>query len=655
MSYNLSSDAGGPANPTYPGISTPALRRIRTATLAAVALAALALLLWWGARIYTDWLWFSHLGFQSVYTKLTLIRFWLFVGGTLAAAAVLVLNFLLVVRFAHGPSSLSLPPGTVRLIRSSLAAAAALTGVIASPLFGQALADRWQTVLLFLYRVPFGVTDPQFGLDVTFYAVTLDLLNQLQRWFLGLTVTVILTSLALYAALLNLRGLNLVITPRILKHVSVLGLALMLGIAARQTLDIFELVLSNHGSLTGATYTDVHVRIPVLLFLAGIALMAAVGFAVSRYFGGLRLIAGSFSLWVIMLLVAGLAYPALFQRFWVAPSEFAREQLYIERNLDATRRAYQLDRVREVPFAGSGVLTAEAVSQNRPTVDNIRLWDSQPLRDVYNQLQFSQLYYTFFNVDTDRYIVNGRLRQVMLGARELDLENLPVEARNWVNRRLQYTHGYGIAMSPANVFTPGDGRPDFLVRDIPIAGAFSITRPQLYYGEEAAGFAIVGGAMTEVDPEPGFQRHEGLGDVPLSSLARRVAFAGRFGDVNIMLSDQVTPQSRIQYRRSVARRVQAIAPFLKLDRDPYIVVDDAGRLWWLLDAYTATDRYPTPLRRRRGPTTSATVSKWRWTPIMAVSTFMWRMWRTLCCRCTGEPSPPCFRTCPKCRRPCAIT
>jgi uncharacterized membrane protein (UPF0182 family) len=565
---------------------------MRTAALSIAALVLLVLLLWWAARVYTDWLWFGHLGFRGVFTKLTLLRLGLFAGGTLIAAAVLILNLFLVVRSSRGQSSLSLPEDTQRLLQASLAGAAALAVLIASPLFGQALANRWNPVLLFLHRVPFGVADPQFGLDVTFYAVTLGLLNQLQGWLLGLTVTVILACLALYAAILNLRGLNLIVTPRVLKHLSVLGMFLMLIIAARHSLDVFGLVVGNRGGPAGAYYTDIHARLPVLLFLTGIAVMAAAGFAVNRYFGGLRLIVGSFSLWVIMALLAGLAYPALFQRFRVAPSEFALEQPYILRNLAATRAAYQLDGVQVVPFPAAVTLTPEVVRQNRSTVDNIRMWDPQPMKDVYNQLQFSQLYYTFLNVDYDRYQVDGQLRQVMLGARELDPDNLPAEARNWVNQRLQYTHGYGIAMSPANVFTPGEGRPDFLVRDIPILSGFPITRPQLYYGEGPTGFALLNSAMTEVDPDPAFRRYSGQGGVPLTSFARRTAFAWRLGDLNLMLSDQITAETRVEYRRSVAQRVAAIAPFLKLDQDPYIVLDDSGHLWWILDAYTTTGRYP---------------------------------------------------------------
>jgi uncharacterized membrane protein (UPF0182 family) len=276
----------------------------------------------------------------------------------------------------------------------------------------------------------------------------------------------------------------------------------------------------------------------------------------------------------------------------VDPDEFQKERPYILRNLDATRTAYQLSEIQEVSYSAAGRLNVQAVQDNRETLDNIRLWDPEQLQDAYNQLQFIDLYYNFLNMDSDRYMVDGQLRQVLVSAREVSLEGLPPDARNWVNQKLQYTHGYGIVMSPANGFTQSEGRPEFLVRDIPIQGSFQITRPELYYGEASGKFAIVNSSMPEVDPHPGFQHYDGPGDVSIGSIFRRLAYAWEFADINILLSDQITAQSRIQYRRHIKERVGTIAPFLKLDRDPYPVLDDGGKLWWLQDVYTTTDRYP---------------------------------------------------------------
>ena len=325
MSYNLSNDASAASGPIFPGISTNHLRRIRQWCLAITALVFLSLFLWWIGNVYTDWLWFGQLGFRGVYTKILVLKVWLFMGGTLVSSLALVLSLYLTVRFSRGQSTLDLPPSSIRLLWAIIIACAALTTLIAGPTFGAAASGRWEIFLLFFNRVSFGVTDPQFGLDISFYVVTLRLLNFIQGWVLALTITVSIASLTLYAAIFALRGIRLVLTPRMLNHVAILGLVLMLAIAAKHALDIYGLVLSSGGIVAGATYTDVNARIPALWFLTVIAVLAAAGFGVSRYVVGLRLMAGSFSLWVIMALLAGVAYPALFQRLQVAPDEFSRE------------------------------------------------------------------------------------------------------------------------------------------------------------------------------------------------------------------------------------------------------------------------------------------------------------------------------------------
>jgi uncharacterized membrane protein (UPF0182 family) len=591
MSYDLSSDANG-SPPNFPGISVNNLRRVSKWGLISVGVLFFFLVLWWAVGVYTDWLWFNHLGFRNVFTQILFLKVGLFLSGAIVAALVLSLNFNLSTRFARGQSVLPLPPDSMRLLVAIVFATVVITVLIASAVFGAVAAGRWETFLLFLNWVPFGATDPVFGLDFSFYIVTLHLLNFIHGWSLALVITSIITSLALYLTIFGLRGINLVITPRMLKHLAVMGSALMLIIALGHVLSIYELVLSEQGIVKGATYTDINARIPVRWFLTSIAVLSAIGFGVSAYHGGLRLIIGSFSLWVILVLLAGLAYPALFQRFQVAPNEFLRERAFIQRNIEATRAAYQLDQIRESDYSADGALNAESIQEVRSTLDNIRLWDLQPIKDAYNQTQFLHLYYNFLNVDSDRYVVDDQLRQVLVAARELDPDNLPADAQNWVNQRLQYTHGYGVAMSPATGFTPGEGRPEFFIRDIPIQGKLAVTRPELYYGESPINFVIVNTNLREVDPSPGFEQYHGSGGVSLSSPLRRIAYAWQFGDINILLSDQINPDSRIQYRRQIRERVQTIAPFLKLDEDPYPVLDDTGKLWWILDAYTTTSRYP---------------------------------------------------------------
>ena len=592
MSFDLTNDSDEPEGPNLPGISEVVLQRVRKGCIIAVGLLFAFLILWWLRTVYTDLLWYGELGYRGVFTKILVMKLWLFIGGTLVTAAALIVNFYYTFRFSRGPSTLPVTDETMRLLRALLVAAVVITALTAAPVFGSAAAGRWEVFLLFLNKVSFGVPDAEFGQDLSFFIVTLRMLNFIQSWIMGILITSVVMSLLLYAGIYGLRGLNFFLAPRMLKHIGILGGLLMVSIAAGHVLAIYELVVSPGGLVAGAGYTDIHARIPVLWLMTSIAALGAGAFFVSNYFGGLRLMVGSFSLWIIMALLANLAFPALFQRFQVDPNEFEREQVYIERNIESTRVAYQLDQVEEVALPAVRDIDANVVANNLPVIENIRLWDVEPLQDAYNQLQFMELYYNFLNMDSDRYVLDGRLRQVLLAARELDPDNLPADARNWVNRRLQYTHGYGVAMSPATGFTPEEGRPEFFIQDIPIRGEIPIRQPELYYSESPAPFAIVNSTAPEVDPSGSQLHYDGPGGVNLDSTFRRLAYAWQFADINILLSDQISSGTRIQYRRQISERVHALAPFLTMDDDPYPVVDKAGKLWWLQDAFTTTDRYP---------------------------------------------------------------
>ena len=592
MSFDLTNDSDEPEGPNLPGISEVVLQRVRKGCIIAVGLLFAFLILWWLRTVYTDLLWYGELGYRDVFTKILVMKLWLFIGGTLVTAAALIVNFYYTFRFSRGPSTLPVTDETMRLLRALLVAAVVITALTAAPVFGSAAAGRWEVFLLFLNKVSFGVPDAEFGQDLSFFIVTLRMLNFIQSWIMGILITSVVMSLLLYAGIYGLRGLNFFLAPRMLKHIGILGGLLMVSIAAGHVLAIYELVVSPGGLVAGAGYTDIHARIPVLWLMTSIAALGAGAFFVSNYFGGLRLMVGSFSLWIIMALLANLAFPALFQRFQVDPNEFEREQVYIERNIESTRVAYQLDQVEEVALPAVGDIDANVVANNLPVIENIRLWDVEPLQDAYNQLQFMELYYNFLNMDSDRYVLDGRLRQVLLAARELDPDNLPADARNWVNRRLQYTHGYGVAMSPATGFTPEEGRPEFFIQDIPIRGEIPIRQPELYYSESPAPFAIVNSTAPEVGPSGSQLHYDGPGGVNLDSTFRRLAYAWQFADINILLSDQISSGTRIQYRRQISERVHALAPFLTMDDDPYPVVDKAGKLWWLQDAFTTTDRYP---------------------------------------------------------------
>ena len=600
MSHDLINDSDPVPGPPLPGLTAARYTFLRRWLLVLAILAALIALVWFSVSVYADYLWYDQLGYGSVYLYLTLIKTSLFVIGGLLAATMVALNISIVLPLAMGPISRPLPVDFLRLCLLLLRIFIYSTLVITGLIFGSQANDNWQQVVLFLHQVPFGVTDPQFGLDANFYIINLKIVRAAQTWLLSLFITIIVISVVLYGAIYLLRGLSFVLTPRTLRHMASLGIFLMLTLALHHVLSTYELVLSDGGVVSGATYTDVHARIPVYWFLVGIAVLAAAGFGASIRFAGLRLMAGSFTLWLLMFLLAGILYPALFQRFRVSPDEFAREQPYIQRNIDASRAAFGLDAVEETVYPVGDSLDKAALEENRGAIENIRLWDAAPLQSAYNQLQFMELYYSFLNADSDRYVVDGQLQQVLIAARELDQERLPTDARNWVNHRLQYTHGYGVSMTPATGFTPGEGRPEYFIQDIPIKSQLPITRPEVYYGESPVDFAIVNSGMREVNPGSATWSYDGEGGVPLDSWFRRLLYAFKFGDVNILISDQVTPDSRIQFNRHVRQRVKAIAPFLKLDEDPYPVLDSSGKLWWLQDAYTVTDGYPYSTRAGSG-------------------------------------------------------
>ena len=547
--------------------------------------------------VYTDWLWFGQVGFLSVFKKILIMRIWLFFAGALLAAAILLVNLYIAYRLTRGESILPLAPELIGLGRLGIIVGLSVTVLLMSVVFGAVAQNRWETLLIFMNRVPFWVEDPLFNKDMSFHVAVMPMLHFIQGWLMGMVIATLVGVVALYLAIFALRGLKFELTPRVRGHLAVLGALLMLTIAAAHYLDIFELVFSGRGAAPGAGYTDVHARIPGLWLLVAIALVSAVGFVVSLKYGGLRLMVASFSLWAVLAILAGGIYPVAFQGLRVTPSELDREENYIQRAIDATGQAYNLDLIEEKLIPYNPTLTAETVADNSETIKNIRIWDHRPLRDTYNQIQTFRQYYNFLGVDVDRYLFpNGEYRQVMLSGRELIPESLDLGAQNWVNRKLIYTHGYGAVMSPVNEATE-EGEPSFLLRDLPPTGILNVGRPEIYYGENTKDYVIVNTNTDEFDyPGPEgtsevYKDYEGTGGVKVGSFLRRAAFAWQFLDYNILISGQIKSDSKIQYRRQIQDRVSEIAPFLRLDSDPYLVVGTEGRLWWIQDTYTVTDRY----------------------------------------------------------------
>ncbi len=543
------------------------------------------------AGLYADWLWFEDLGYLSVYRTRLLTQVVAFLVGFLAVVGVLWANWLFL------PPRLSvqtvLRPFRARVVRTGghpfrwLFVAA---GLLIAFVMALILSERWLDFFLFLRATPFGLTDPIFGLDVSFYIFRLPLYQLLVGWLLALVVLSLIGVLIAYGTTGVLRDQGPI------AHLSVLG-ALALGlIAARYPLARLELLISSRGVVFGAGYTDVHARIPLYNILTVVVLLAAVLFLVNVFLRRWRLLLIVGAAW-LLITVVGPIYPAILQRYVVAPNELAAERPYIRHAIAFTRYAFGLENIREYEFPAEGQLTPQVLEENQSTLQNVRLWDWRPLLTTYGQLQEIRLYYTFNDVDVDRYLIGGQLRQVMLSVRELDTEQLPEQAQTWVNRHLVFTHGYGAVVSPVNEFTP-EGLPVLMVRDIPPRStdpALTVTRPEIYFGEVTNEYAIVNTTEPEFDYPSGdenvYTRYEGPAGVPLGGFFRRLLFAVHFNSSQILFSSAIRPDSRILFHRQIDDRVQTLAPIFWYDADPYPVIAD-GRIVWLYDAYTWTNRFP---------------------------------------------------------------
>ncbi len=599
----------GGDSPQEPAIGPPTMSpSFMKWSLVIIGLIVLFGIFSFGRGVYTDLLWFDSLGFRTIFVKVTVTRIALFAIGAVVTAIVLSVSLRIAHMHSSGEVNLPIPPEVIPTLRRAVFWGAIIVIVILSLIFGSVLAARWELFLRFTNSVPFGQVDPVYGRDIGFYIFNLPLYSFIQGWILGLGIVTLLATVGLNFINYSLRGSSYSLTGARLAHLSVIAAVIMLTMAAGHWLDRWALVLSEDGAVFGAAYADLNARRPALLIMTIVAVAAAILMAANVYLRELRMVLGAVVLWVVLGLVLNSAWPALIQQFSVTPNEFVRESPYIARNIELTRQGFALDRIEEAFFQAEPDVSVELLEDNITTINNIRLWDYRPLSSVYRQIQLIRPYYDFKDADVDRYYIDGEYKQVLLSAREVAPEKLNPQDQTWVNNTLSYTHGIGIAMSPATEFTP-EGRPEFYAQDIPIDGAIPIGRkdgvtppdlivdnPRIYYGENTVNYVIVNSNTQEIDyqTESGelFRNHyDGEGGVRLDSFFRRLAYAWQFGDVNILISGEVAPDSRLQYRRHIQERVTSIAPFLQLDRDPYIVAAN-GRLFWVQDAYTTTDHYP---------------------------------------------------------------
>ncbi|MDQ3555660.1 MAG: UPF0182 family protein, partial [Gemmatimonadota bacterium] len=577
-------------------------KKARTSLLSvAVGLFLVVLLVPAAIGMAADWLWFSEIGFERVFLTEILAKLGVFLVVATLAFALLYLNLRIAQRgVVPHPIMVDLGEETPPLNVTDAVRRFALPGsLLLAVLIGLGATSAWMPLLQWVHRVPFGTPDPVFGLDVGFYVFTLPVL----AFALGLVFSLLVLALLLVVALYWLRRDIIVASPHVRVepsagvHLGVLVAALFATLALQiWALRVPGLLQSTTGPLVGASYTDLHARLPAL-YASAVAALLAGGFVL---WGAMRqqlirhvgvAVAG----YVAVSLLARGAYPGAVQRFVVEPTELTREAPHLRHHIAATRRAWGLDNVQVRELSGDATLAPGALEANAATIENVRLWERAPLLQTLGQLQEIRTYYDFVSLDDDRYRIGGRLRQVLLSPRELNSASLP--QRNFINEHLIYTHGMGVALAPVNQVT-AEGLPVLFVRDLPPRSDISIqvTRPQIYYGELTNSHAIVGTRQPEFDYPSGeaavTTRYAGRGGVPMNSLLRRALMAVRFGSINILFSGDLTPESRILFHRNVAERAQKALPFLRWDGDPYLVVTEAGEMKWILDAYTHSSRYP---------------------------------------------------------------
>ncbi len=549
-------------------------------------------------EVLVDWLWFDAVGYSQVFQAHVGAALGLWLGGLVLGFAFVLVNL----AFAHREAGLNygllsrllaegkIPPQS---LRSAVKWVLGLGAVFAGLLTGGPLSRQWLDVLTAVHARPFGETDPVFLQDIGFYVFTLPVLELAQSVASALFVITIALTGGFYL-LRDVLLKRISLSARAGRHLAVLGGGWFFAIAAGWYLDRYLLLFTNRGAVWGADYADINAGIPSAWVMVGASVLAGVALIAGGLRGSWRPGAVSIAIYVVALVIAK-AWPNLLHQYIVTPSELTLEQPYLERNISGTRSAYALDRIDVEPFEAETGLTLADIEARPDTLDNIRIWDDRPLLQTFAQIQEIRLYYDFHDVDIDRYVLDGQIRQVMLSARELNYANVPAQARSWVNEHFSYTHGYGLTVSPVNIVT-SEGLPELFVKDIPPSANadLQIDRPEIYYGELTDRYVFVKAGIEEFDYPDGDQNvyttYAGEGGVPIEGW-RKTLFAIYYSSMDILLSQYLKDDSRILMRRTLDERIAEVAPFLSFDRDPYLVVAD-GRLVWIIDAYTVTNRYP---------------------------------------------------------------
>lgn len=568
------------------------------------------------ATLYTDYAWFGELGQASVFTTSLGARLQLFFGFGALFFLVVGFNLWLANRMNANRTHIRLlqpeQEKMADLARRGVFGALIVAAIVISVIVGANSAGHFSEYLLFTRAGDFGEVDPVFGRDIGFYVFRLPFLGFIQGWAL---LTIVAAAAGAGVIHSTHRGLDIaaggrsVLDPQVRKQMLVLGGLAAMVVASMIFLSRYDLLTRDNSLFTGAGYADLSARLPITHISA--FLMIVIGVLCFVCFRGRSFapLIGGGIVWALVSLLGGAVYPGIVQKFTVVPNQFEKEKEYLARSIANTRKAYGLDKVVVKDLSGANPISAADLTANKATVNNIRLWDWPELGAVYTNRQAVRPYYRFklpqgssrvaddFNIDVDRYTIDGQLRQVMVGPRELYPDGLPTDAQTWQNRHLQYTHGYGAVMSPVNEVDP-QGLPNYFLSQIPAVASkpeVNVTRPQIYYGELTSDYVFVDSSAKEFDYPAGDGNKEttytGKGGVPIGGTLSRLAWSMRLADTNMLLSGELSGNTRVMFRRNIRERVESLAPFLSWDNDPYLVVD-SGKLVWIMDGYTATDRYP---------------------------------------------------------------
>jgi len=596
---------------TGPGRKVPRQSAVARLIVAAIVIGTCLILLALASDLLVGWLWFSSIGYLQVFWTTVGAEAVVFLAVWTTTAVILWLNGWLALRFARRrpPQPVAAPaqsaagnvqPDLLALVRDQLPLPRLIAGgaALLALLVAAEEAGNWGVFLRFVYQVPYGANDPLYNKDIGFYLFSLPAYIVIRNWMMLALVLGGLFAAAVYWVHGDIEYdvHHRSISPAAIAHGSAL-LGFVFAVKAwSYVLDRYLLLYGDNSVVVGASYTDVHVGLPALWLMIGISIIAALAAWANIRVRTYRLPAVAIVLVGVGMFVLSGVVPGLFRQFFVKPSELELERPYIEHNIALTRQAYNLDQIAAKPFAAEQKLTPEVLEANKATIENIRLWDWLPLSDTYAQLQEIRTYYKFHDLDVDRYWLDGSYQSVMLSARELRSSLLPPNAQTWVNRHVLFTHGNGAVMSPVTRKS-AEGLPLFYLRDIPPVADVGprIDEPRIYFGEQTDDYVIVKGSTPEFDypkgKENAYAAYGGAGGIPIGGMAARMLFAYYFNDPNLILSSYITTDSRIMIRRNIQTRVSTIAPFLRLDHDPYLVVS-GGRMFWMQDAYTTNSYFP---------------------------------------------------------------